>query len=128
MTLKKLKFHLQLWDGLWSIPLMFAAFVLFGVGIQHVFPQAGFYDPSFLQAAVYATAILLFMNTTVWVMMYLNWRGLWRYYKGRKIDGQVINESKKDFETLRPWQKISVLLFVYCYSCTLWVVLFLTLK
>jgi hypothetical protein len=129
MTLKKLRFHLQLWDGIWSIPFMFGAFIFFGVVLQHFFPQAGFYDPSFLQAAVFATAVVLFMNTTIWVMIYLNWRHLWRYYKGRKLDdGQVVNQSKVDFENLKPWQRIGALLFMYCFSCSLWVVLFLTLK
>jgi hypothetical protein len=134
--LKRLKFHLQLWDGIWSIPLTMVSFIAMGVLIQHFFtnpgdPQGGpgFYDPSFLQAAFYASCMQVFVNTMVWFGVYFNWRHVWRYYKGkRKDDGTIENKSKNDFDNLTPWRRIVLLLSLYSFLSVEWIVLFLTLK
>jgi hypothetical protein len=120
---KKLKFHLQLWDGIWSVPLAMLAFLGAGIGLQLFFtdpsdPQGGpgFYDPSFIQASIYGAALLVFMNLVAWLGIYFNFRGLWRYFYGtRTPDGTVTNLSKEDFKNLKPWQRLGLLLFIYLF-------------
>jgi hypothetical protein len=121
--MKKFKVLLQLWDGIWSIPLAMFSFLFVGVALQYFFtdpndPQGGpgFYDPSFLQAAFYGAAMLVFINFVAWMGIYFNFRGLFRYYKGTKnADGTVTNLSKEDFKALKPWQRIVLLLFLYLF-------------
>ena len=149
MTLKKLKFHLQLWDGIWSIPLAFAAFVVFGVFLQRIFydpsdPQGapGFYDPSFLQSAFYASAMQVFINFMVWLGIHFNFRRVKHYHSGttkttiKEFDGQgtpvtencIENKSKQDFEELTPWQRIVILFSLYFFLSAEWIVLWIHLK
>lgn len=134
--LKKAKFLLQLWEGIWSVPIAMLSFLVFGVLLQWVFtnpddPQGtpGFYDPSFLQVAFYATAMQVFINFVVWLGFYFNFRGIWRYYIGYKDEGgKVVNNSKEDFLNILPWQRIALLLSLYFLLSLEWVVLFALLR
>lgn len=133
--LKKAKFHLQLWDGIWSVPLAFVLFIAFGQLLQWYFtnpndPQGapGFYDPSFLQAAFYASAMQVFVNMVVWGGIHFNFRRIKHYHSGQVVEGTVVNKSKDDFEELLPWQRIFVLLFVYSALSVEWIILFVHLR
>ena len=130
--LRKTRFFLQLWQGFWAAPLAMLLFIAVGYLLQNIFtnpddPQGGpgFYDPSFLQKVFYVTAIQVFMDFCIWIGIYFNFRGVWRFYVGKKQqDGTVRNESKEEFEKLLPWQKIAVLLFIYSLLGSQWLVLF----
>jgi hypothetical protein len=131
--LSKLKKHLQLWDGLWSILLGAVIFFVCGWIVQLFFtnpndPQGspGFYDPSFIQAAAYASFIQVCVNTAVLLGMYFNFRGVWRYLYGSKdkAGNALENASKKDFNSLQPWQKIVCSLSLYLLLSLEWLVLF----
>jgi hypothetical protein len=139
LLFKRAKFLLQLWDAVWSFPLAIALFIGFGALLQWIFynpqdPQGGpgFYDPSFLQLAIYAGAMQVAANFCVMVCFYFDFRGIWRYYIGRKKspeeNGEIENLSKNDFNQLAPWQRIKVLLFLYCFLSAEWLFLFSALK
>jgi len=136
---------MQLWDGIWSVPIAFSLFIfvaiigqqLFGVGV-------GFYDPSFWQAALLAAGELIFFNIIVFLGLYFNFRHVWRYYKGEHSNyakdkaqyrrtgyltvhdaqEEIFNKSKDDFNFLKPWQRILVLLFLYCFYIAVLVILY----
>jgi uncharacterized membrane protein len=103
--MKKIKHYLQLWDGIWSIPLAFTLFVLTGLAGQAYF-GLGFaaYDPAIFQAALVAAGLLVFFNAIVWLGMYMNFRQLYRFYR---------DHSTHAFNTLTPCQKLCVLSAVY---------------
>jgi hypothetical protein len=122
-NLRYAKFYLQLWDGIWSIPLAIVAVVGIGFGIQLFYTDPtdmgqnapGFWDPVFFQTMFYVAAIQVFVNFIVWLGMYFNFRGLFRYFKGVKQANSVVNKSKEDFLNLKAWQRLVLLLFVYCF-------------
>jgi hypothetical protein len=132
---KKAKFLLSLYDGVWSIPLALVMFIGSGLLIQRFFtdpstPESapGFYDPSFIQAAFYTSFICVFINFTVWMGMYFNFRGVWRYFVGKKKGTVVQNLSKDDFTNITAWQRILVLLALYSFLSVEWLFLFSLLR
>lgn len=136
-TLKKWRFMLQLWDGVWSIPLGILIFLGSGHVIQWFFADPmsgqgapGFYDPSFIQAGFYASLMCVMINSVVWWGLYFNFRAVWRYYVGRrdKETGKVLNLSKDDFLNLKLWQRIAVLLGLYSFFSAEWFFLFVLLR
>ena len=107
--------HIKIWDGLWSIPLTMFIFVIVGfLGQLYFGPEFGFYDPTFIQAAFLTCALLVIANCVTWFIMYFNFRDLWKYY---------IRYSKDEFGNLEKWQKIRVLLFLYCFYMVAFIVL-----
>ncbi len=129
---KRLKFFLQLWDGIWSVPIALSLFLIIGVIIQAFYTDGldtgggpGFYDPSFIQAAFYVSAMMVFSNFMVWLGIYFNFRGIFRYFIGKKNEeGVVVNQSKEDFKKLQPWQRIGILFFLYFSLLGTWLLLF----
>lgn len=135
--IKKVRFMLQLWDGVWSVPLGAALFWGSGMLIQWLFADPsgqsapGFYDPSFIQAGFYASFMCVFINAVAWFGLYFNFRAVWRYYVGRrnKDTGKVENLSKDEFLIkLKPWQRIALLIGLYCFFSVEWFFLFVLLR
>ncbi len=105
--IKHIKTWLQLWDGVWSIPLAIAAFVSLGIAGQLVFGEGfAFYDPSIVQAGFLAAALLILFNLVTWLGLWFNFRTVFKYYR---------IYSKQDFKKLQPWQRIASLLFLYIF-------------
>jgi hypothetical protein len=158
MKLKRIKFHLQLWDGIWSVPLGMLLFLGCGVFLQTIFynrddPQGGpgFYDPSFLQSAFYASCMQVFINFVVWLGIHFNFRRIKHYHTGQPTwtstgqrPGQPLtagdrkshaageipsdqvhidNHSKRDFELLSPWQRLVLLFALYAFYSAEWLVI-----
>ncbi len=123
----KIKYWLQLWNGVWSVPLAFLLFILFGIFLQTCYDGGvGFYDPSFWQAALLSAGEFFFFNLVSYLTLYFCFRKLWRYFKGTKdVRGVVENKSKEDFENLNPWQKLVLLVFLYCFFITVLVSLYM---
>lgn len=135
--IKHIRFMLQLWDGVWSIPLAALLFLGSGYLLQWIFTDPvsgqggpGFYDPSFIQAGFYASLMCVFVNTVAWWGLYFNFRAVWRYYVGRrnKEDGKVLNLSKDDFLKQKPWVKIVLLIGLYVFFSVEWFSLFVLLR
>jgi hypothetical protein len=115
--IKKAKRHLQLWSGIWSVPLAALIFVALGLLLQAKFGEGvGFYDPSFLQAAFLGSFILILFNSVSWFIFYFSWRHLFKYY---------LSQGKEDFDNLKRWQKILLVVSLHVFYI---VVLFFLVK
>lgn len=117
---KKIKFFLQLRDGLWSVPLAFFIYVFVGIALGWLFGYGtGTYDPGFIHPLFLAIAVVFGAANSASITIYFALRGLHRYIWGYRKDGRIVNKSKEDFQNLTPWQKIiiafvSLLFFVGC--------------
>ena len=108
--LKSLKYKLQFWDFLWSIPLAFIAFLGYGVLGNLIFGEGfGFYDATFTHAYVYAALLIVGANAVTQLGLYFN---------ARRIHTFFYKDAKKLFEDLEPKWKlcIGLGLFVFFYS------------
>src|SRR3954465_3757234 len=105
--MNKLSKLLTLWDGFWSVPLSFTAFLAFEDLGRIVF-GAGFgsYDPSVFQAALIAAVIMIFTNTIVQLALKFNFPALWRSYHTSFAD---------TFLDLSALQKTLLTVFMYCF-------------
>ncbi len=103
--LKKIKNFLFTWDVLWSFPLGFLLFSLFGKFGEWYFGE-GFsqYDASFFQSGLYAAAIMVLFSGTAFIGIFFNFQGVHTYYT---------TKAKEDFNSLIPLQKIGITLFIY---------------
>jgi hypothetical protein len=103
--LKKLIYNLQLFDGLWSIPLAFTAFMVFGY-----LSATYFGDPlisiEYLQQVLLSGLILVFANFVAFLGGYFNFRGLQKYFYSKEIKVETKNK-------LTSWQRIKLYLWVY---------------
>lgn len=124
--MERVSYHLSLWNGIWSIPLALALFLGLGIIGQHFFGEGvGFYDPAFWQAALLAAGEFLFFNTIAFFTLYFCFRHIWRYYKGSRYDTDIKTKAREDFNDLTPWQKIVLLLFLYCFFIVVLVSLYM---
>jgi hypothetical protein len=114
--IKKVWRFIQIWDGLWSIPFSVFLFIAFGIAGAAWFGEGfGFYGPENFQAAIYVAALMVIFNMTTWFGFYFNFRSVFFYY---------LKESSTDFKNFTSWQKIALLLFLYCFFMVLQVFLF----
>jgi hypothetical protein len=115
--MNKLSRLLTLWDGFWSVPLSFTAFLAFEDLGRIVF-GAGFgsYDPSIFQAALIAAVIMIFTNTAVQLALKFNFPTLWQSYHTSFSD---------TFDYLSPLHKTLLTVFMYCFFFALFVIVFL---
>jgi hypothetical protein len=113
----KLAKLLTLWDGFWSVPLAFTAFLAFEDLGRLVF-GAGFgsYDPSVFQAALIASVIVIFTNTIVQLALKFNFPTLWQMYHTGFADR---------FDALAALQQILLMVFMYCFFFLLFTLVFL---
>ena len=117
--IKKVLHLVRLWDGFWSIPLAFIAFLLCEYVGRWFFGNGfGAYDPSTFQAAMMAAVILIFGNTVVQFALKFNFPSLWSVYH---------DPESEAFKKLEPWQKQFLTVFMYCFFFVLLILLFLKL-
>lgn len=118
--LKSIKYRLQLFDGLWSIPLAFVAFTVFGY-----ISSTYFGDPlisiEYLQQVLMAGLILVFANFVVFLGINFNFRALQKDFYSKELKYYAKME-------LTSWQKIKLYLFVYfgfllSFLLVLWLVM-----
>lgn len=118
--LKSIKYRLQLFDGLWSIPLAFVAFTVFGY-----ISSTYFGDPlisiEYLQQVLMAGLILVFANFVVFLGINFNFRALQKDFYSKELKYYAKME-------LTTWQKIKLYLFVYfgfllSFLLVLWLVM-----
>lgn len=117
--MKKVINWLLRWDLVWSAPLAFAAFILFSYVGEAIFGLGfGGYDPALYQAAIYAIGIAVLFNGATWIGMYINWRSIYKYY---------LKGARDDFNSLKPWQRIALLLLAYWLYFVVLLIVFLKL-
>lgn len=121
--LKSIKYRLQLFDGLWSIPLAFIAFTYFGYLSTEYFG-----DPiisiQYLQQVLMAALILVFANFVVFLGVNFNFRKLQKDFYSKELKHYASME-------LNSWQKIKLYLLVYfgfllSFLLILWLVMTVT--
>ena len=121
--LKSIKYRLQLFDGLWSIPLAFLAFIYFGY-ISAVYFGDPLISIEYLQQVLLAGLILVFANFVAFLGGYFNFRGLQKYFYSKEIKVETKNK-------LNAWQRIKLYLWVYfgllfSFLLILWLVMTVT--
>lgn len=106
MDLKKVRYNLHKFDGLWSVPLAFFAFWIIGLILTEVFGfAAGTYDPGFVQPLFLSTIIVIGATNFGVLGVYFTLRGFHRFLYGqRDPNGGIINYSKLKWKVLQPWQ------------------------
>jgi len=121
--IKSLKYRLQLFDGLWSVPLAFVAFTYFGYLSAEYFG-----DPiisiQYLQQVLMAALILVFANFVVFLGINFNFRQLQKDFYSKDLKYFANME-------LNSWQKIKLYLLVYfgfllSFLLILWLVMTVT--
>lgn len=118
--LKKLKYTLQQFDGLWSVPFSFFLFWFVGVILTTIFGYGtGSYDMAFIQPLFLAGAVVIGATNFAVMGMYFTIRGLYRYLYGeKKSDGSIVNYSKRNWLSLTVWQRFLLTFFVLFYFST----------
>jgi len=103
--MKKILRKLQLFDGIWSIPVVFFLFLLAGTYSMEYFGD-GLISTEYIQQVILSTLILIFANFVVFLGGYFNFRGLQNYFysKAAKLDLEYAST---------PWQRITLYIVVY---------------
>lgn len=118
--LKSVKYRLQLFDGLWSVPLAFIAFMYAGY-----LSSTYFGDPlisiQYLQQVLMAAMILIVANFVVFLGINFNFRNLQKDFYSKELKYYANME-------LNSWQKIQLYLLVYfglllAFIVILWLVM-----
>ena len=126
--MKRIKYLLQLIDGLWSVPLGFFIFFGSGLFLSSVFGMAvGQYDMAFIQPLFLAGTIVVGATNIAVLGLYFTFRTIFYYLYGRVENKVIINISKSDFETLKPIQKICISLFLFLFFVVSVIVVYLNL-
>jgi hypothetical protein len=118
--LKSIKYRLQLFDGLWSVPLAFFVFIYAGY-----LSSTYFGDPlisiQYLQQVLMAAMILILSNFVVFLGINFNFRTLQKDFYSKELRHYANME-------LTSWQKIKLYLLVYfglllAFIVLLWLVM-----
>lgn len=130
--MKKLKFYLQHIDGVWSVPLAFAAFWFAGIFLQFIGGYgAGTYDIGFIQPLFLAAAVVIGATNVAVMGLYFTFRGLYKYLYGEKKDFEdgkkIINYSKIDWTKILPWQRYVIAFSVFFYFVFAVIIVYLNL-
>jgi hypothetical protein len=122
-TVKSVKYRLQLFDGIWSIPLAFLAFV-YGGYLSNTYFGDPLISIQYLQQVMMAAMILVFANFVVFLGINFNFRKLQQDFYSRDLRTTAKNR-------LSSWQKIKLYLAVYfglllTFLLILWLVMTVT--
>jgi hypothetical protein len=107
ITYKLIRYNLQLFDGLWSIPVAFALFIIAGTLSAEYFGDA-LISTEYVQYIVLASLIMVFANFITFLGIRLNFRALQREVYSKEI--------KYELNTyLTTWQKVVLYLLLYAF-------------
>jgi hypothetical protein len=104
--LKKFIYKLQLFDGVWSVPLSVLFFLLVGKLSYEYFGDTPLISTEYLQLVMLAAVILIFANFVVFLGIRFNFRNLQKDFYSKEMKYLAGME-------LTSWQKIKLYLFVY---------------
>jgi hypothetical protein len=102
---KKLKYKLEFYDGIWSIPLAFLAFFLGGKYSFKYFGDA-LISTEYIQYGLLSSLIMIFMNFVVLLGARFNFKSLQNYFYSKEVKEDVA-------KNLSTWQRLRLYLFVY---------------
>lgn len=103
--MKKILRKLQLFDGVWSVPLAFFLFLLAGSYSAEYFGD-GLISIEYIQQVILASLILIFGNFVVFLGAFMNFRSLQNYFYSKEAKAELEYSST-------PWQRITLYLCVY---------------
>ena len=103
--MKKILHKLQMWDGLWTIPLAFFLFLLAGTYSSEYFGD-GLISTEYIQQGILAALILVFANFVVFLGGLFNFRGLQNYFYSKHAKEELEYSSS-------PWQRITLYVCIY---------------
>jgi hypothetical protein len=107
ITYKLIRYNLQLFDGLWSIPIAFALFIIAGTLSAEYFGDA-LISTEYVQYIVLASLIMVFANFITFLGIRFNFKALQREVYSKEI--------KYELNTyLTTWQKVVLYLLLYAF-------------
>jgi hypothetical protein len=107
ITYKSIRYYFQLFDGLWSIPIAFALFIIAGTLSAEYFGDA-LISTEYVQYIVLASFIMVFANFVTFLGIRFNFRALQNAVYDREI--------KYELSTyLTTWQKVVLYLLLYAF-------------
>ncbi len=132
---KRIKYLLQLFDGIWSLPISFTLFIVAGPLLQSVGGQgAGTYDIGFIQPLFLAIAIVIGATNAAGWGLFFTLRGFHRYLYGNRVpdidspgNTKIINFSKIDWKKLQPCTRFAISLLCYAYFISAILIVYLSL-
>jgi len=107
ITYKLIRYNLQLFDGLWSIPIAFALFIIAGTLSAEYFGDA-LISTEYVQYIVLASLIMVFANFVTFLGIRFNFRALQRAVYDREINYEINTY-------LTTWQKVVLYLLLYAF-------------
>lgn len=121
--MKKILRKLQLFDGVWTIPLAFFVFLLAGSYSAEYFGD-GLISTEYIQQVLLAALIMVFANFVVFLGGFFNFRGLQNYFYSKAAKEELEYAST-------PWQRITLYLVVYfglllSFLLILWLIMTVT--
>jgi hypothetical protein len=121
--MKKILRKLQLFDGIWTIPLAFFLFLLAGSYSAEYFGD-GLISTEYIQQVLLAVLIMIIGNFVVFLGGFFNFRGLQNYFYSKDAKAELEYSST-------PWQRIVLYLVVYfglflSFLLILWLIMTVT--
>lgn len=121
--MKKIIKKLQMFDGLWSIPIAFFVFLLAGSYSAEYFGD-GLISTEYIQQVILAALVMIFANFVVFLGAFFNFRGLQNYFYSKDAKAELEYSST-------PWQRIVLYLVVYfglflSFLLILWLIMTVT--
>jgi hypothetical protein len=104
---KSLRYNLELFDGLWSIPIAFALFIIAGTLSAEYFGDA-LISTEYVQYIVLASLIMVFANFITFLGIRFNFKALQREVYSKEIKGEINTY-------LTTWQKVVLYLLLYAF-------------
>lgn len=118
--MKKLKYFLSKFDGIWSVPLAFFLFFIIGLALSKLGIAAGTYDVGFIQPLFLAAVIVIGATNIAIQGLYFTFRDLHRFIYGYKSKQESSvhkfhNPSRSAWTKLTPLQQILIALSVFAF-------------
>ena len=107
ITYKLIRYNLQLFDGLWSIPIAFALFIIAGTLSAEYFGDA-LISTEYVQYIVLASLIMVFANFITFLGIRFNFKALQREIYSKDIKCEINTY-------LTTWQKVVLYLLLYAF-------------
>lgn len=104
---KKLRYKLELLDGLWSIPLAFLVFAVSGT-ISVAYFNDAIISTEYIQYIVLAALVMVFANFVVFLGIRFNFRALQREIYNKEVKYEINTY-------LTTWQKVLLYLCLYAF-------------
>ena len=106
-SFKSVRYNLELFDGLWSIPIAFALFIIAGTLSAEYFGDA-LISTEYVQYIVLASLIMVFANFITFLGIRFNFKALQREVYSKEIKGEINTY-------LTTWQKVVLYLLLYAF-------------